>query len=540
MADLIVVEGPQAGKCFVLEGDALVIGRDGQAHIHLPGNSVSRQHARLLYLDGTYWIEDLRSRNGTLLRGQPVRDRAALASGDRLRLGEFVLEFTDATTTTVAPDQLVVREEVEARRSNQVLFAHDPARQLQIVLEIAQELGTVLDLPTLLDRLLGHLLQLFPRADRGMVILCHGDRLDVRAQRSRRRGDNDFAFSRTILRQALEKGAGLLSAGVADAGVGVSQTVEALAARSLLCVPLLAKSGSRLGAIQLDQSRQGAPFQTEDLRLLTTLSIQVAVALENLGLQADRLREEALRKELALAREIQQGFLPTDFATLADRRYDLFARVDPASEVAGDYYDYFPTADGRLAFFVGDVSGKGMPAALFLVAVRTLGRHLAARAGEPSETLAALNDSLAADNAASMFVTLAHGLYDPADGQVVLASGGHPAPLLRRADGSVEDWPVQSSRVLGCIAGNFATANNRLRLAPGETLVCYTDGFTEAFASDGKTMFGAGRLRSALAGPPGLEALVAGADAARKAVRDFTGGTELQDDQTLLLLRRRS
>jgi serine phosphatase RsbU (regulator of sigma subunit) len=110
---------------------------------------------------------------------------------------------------------------------------------------------------------------------------------------------------------------------------------------------------------------------------------------------------------------------------------------------------------------------------------------------------------------------------------------------LRRADGRVEDWLVESGRILGCLAGNFATANNRLTLAPGDTLICYSDGLTEAFAPDGKTMFGMERFRAALSGAAAPSALVAVADAARQVVRDFTGGTELQDDQTLLLLRRR-
>ena len=101
--------------------------------------------------------------------------------------------------------------------------------------------------------------------------------------------------------------------------------------------------------------------------------------------------------------------------------------------MSGDLYDFFPLADGRLAFFVGDVSGKGMPAALFMVAVRTLCRHLAPAAGSPAETLRQLNDALAADNPSAMFVTLVHGIYDPRTGAVVLASGGHPLPLLRRA-----------------------------------------------------------------------------------------------------------
>src|SRR5206468_8827657 len=137
-------------------------------------------------------------------------------------------------------------------------------------------------------------------------------------------------------------------------------------------------------------------------------------------------------QELAMAREIQQGFLPTDFAVFPDQSFELFARIHPAREVSGDLYDFFPLSDGRLAFFIGDVSGKGMPAALFMVAVRTLCRHLAHEVASPAQLLERLNTGLSADNPSCMFVTLAHGRYDPATGEVVLASAGHHPPLLRR------------------------------------------------------------------------------------------------------------
>src|SRR5206468_12248851 len=140
-------------------------------------------------------------------------------------------------------------------------------------------------------------------------------------------------------------------------------------------------------------------------------------------------------QELAMAREIQQGFLPTDFAVFPDQSFELFARIHPAREVSGDLYDFFPLSDGRLAFFVGDVSGKGMPAALFMIAVRTLCRHLGTAGDPPAATLARLNKALSADNPSSMFVTLLYGIYDPKSGEVVLASAGHPPPIRRPAEG---------------------------------------------------------------------------------------------------------
>src|SRR5262249_46382158 len=142
-----------------------------------------------------------------------------------------------------------------------------------------------------------------------------------------------------------------------------------------------------------------------------------------------------------------------------------------------------------VAFFLGDVSGKGMPAALFMIAVRTLIRHLALEAPSPAEALARLNDALAADNPSAMFVTLAHGIYQPRTGEIIMASGGHPLPLLRRADGRVEEVQVPVGRLLGYEGGNLELADARIQLAPGELLAFYTDGYTEAREPTERGMF---------------------------------------------------
>src|SRR5262249_21281612 len=147
----------------------------------------------------------------------------------------------------------------------------------------------------------------------------------------------------------------------------------------------------------------------------------------------------------------------------------------PAKDVSGDLYDFFPLDDGRLAFLVGDVSDKGIPAALFMVKVQTLVRHLAAAATGPAQTLTRLNAALALHNPSSMFVTLALGLFDPRTGEVVLASGGHPRPLLRRPDGQVAEVAMPVGALLGCLETDPLVADARLTLGHGETLILFSD-----------------------------------------------------------------
>jgi serine phosphatase RsbU (regulator of sigma subunit) len=433
----------------------------------------------------------------------------------------------------------VIRARVDAQPSNHTLFAHDPARKLQVMLQIAQDLGYSLDLDPLLARLLDHLLRLFPQADRGMVLLCDGDRLVVRAQRSRLQPTGDHAYSRTIVRKALDEGVGLLSEDVrSDRNLVMSATLVSLNLRSFLCVPLIGWEGRRLGVIQLDCLRAGVSFRAEDLEMLAAVSLQAAVVLQNASYHAERLREERLRQEIMLARDIQQQFLPAEFDVLGPTA-ELFARCHPAREVSGDLYDFFKLPDGRVAFFVGDVSGKGMPAALFMIAVRTLSRHLAPAAGSAAELLQRLNLALASDNPTHLFVTMVYGVYDGKDGSVTLVSGGHPPPLLRRADGRVETITIRHGMMLGQAPGPLRIAETRIELKPGETVCLYTDGFHEATAPDGKTMFGIDRLRETIGGSRTALPLEVCANEAIAGVRRFCGSDEQQDDQTMLLLRQK-
>jgi phosphoserine phosphatase RsbU/P len=539
MAVLVAAKGPNAGQRFTLDDGGALIGRQPDVGVYLDSLSVSRRHARIVCQSGACFIEDLGSSNGTYVNGVRIAGRAPLTDHDELRIGPYTFHLHgDRPPPSPAPDP-IIRARVDAAATNPTLFANNAAYKLQVVLAIARELGRALELDPVLGRLLDHLLHLFPQADRGMAVLCEGDRLAVRAQRTRHDEPRaDFPFSRTIVRRALDDGAGLLSEDVGrDGKVDLSATLISLNLRSFLCVPLIGWEGRRLGVIQLDCIRPGQVFRAEDLELLTAVCLQASVVVENAALYAEHLREAQLRQELLFAREIQQAFLPTDFDPLGPEGPEIFARVQPAREVSGDLYDFFALPDGRLAFFLGDVSGKGMPAALFMIAVRTLIRHLAPSASGPAELLRRLNAALCADNPTNLYVTLAHGVYDPADGGVVLALGGHPAPLLRRADGRIETVAAKPGLMIGCAPVEPVYTDKALTLAPGETLILYTDGYTEAFAPD-RRMFGVEGLCEVLGGARTPLPLRECAEETAAAVARFTGG-ELQDDQTLFLLRRR-
>jgi sigma-B regulation protein RsbU (phosphoserine phosphatase) len=541
MASLITRQGPNPGRRFPLSEPAVVVGRQPDAEVYLESLAVSRQHARILCENDTYAVEDLGSSNGTFVNGNRVQGRVALKEGDALQIGPYIFDLRVDISIPASDTDQIIRATVDAFPSNQTLYSQNPAYKLQVVLDIAQHLGDTLDLDQVLNRLLDQLLRLFPQADRGMVLLDRGDKLVVAAQRSRQQGQHaDFPYSRTVVQRALREGVGLLSEDVGrDQNLEPSATLVSLNLRSFLCVPLLMRNGRRLGVIQLDCLRQGKAFHRDDLEVLTALGLQVAVVLENAALHTEVLREERLRQEVMMARDIQQAFLPDQFAVLPENNPDLYALVHPAREVSGDLYDFFPLPGGRLGFFLGDVSGKGMPAALFMIMVRTLARHLAPAAGHSAaEFLQRLNNALVADNPTSLFVTMVYGIYDSKDGSVRLASGGHPSPLLRRADGSVAEVPLKPGMLLGYTPRPAAGGEAKVTLGPGDTLILYTDGLVEAIGPDGRTQFGVAALERALGGERTALPLPECAAAVCADVQAFTGKPELQDDQTMLLLRR--
>jgi serine phosphatase RsbU (regulator of sigma subunit) len=541
MAILVTLQGPEPGRQFPLGSGASLIGRQPDAAIYLESLAVSRQHAQIIDQDGNCFVEDVGSSNGTFINGHAVVGRVPLTERDTLQVGPYLMVLRPDPPPGTGQDPSI-RLRVNALPSNHTLYTQNPRHKLQVVMEITQQLARNLEVKSLLAKLLDQLLSLFPQADRAMVLLGKDDRFDVHMHQ--RGNPKDFGqsppYSRTLVRQALEDGIGVLSEDVAgDQKISKTATLVALNIHALLCAPLICQDGRRLGVMQVDSTRHGMAFSEDDLELMTAIALQVAVVLDNAALHAEKLEEERLRNELALAREIQQGFLPTNFAPTGEDHYELFARVYPAREVSGDLYDFFPLDDGRLVFFLGDVSGKGMPAALFMIAVRTLARHLAASAGSPAETLRQLNDALAKHNPSAMFVTLLHGIYDPHTAEVVLASGGHPPPFLRNADGSVAEVPLPTGRLLGYPGGDLRLSDSHLKLAVGDTLILYSDGFTDIRAPDGDATFGSARLRDAFGGRRCALSLEACAEQVRAEVEAFTGAPELQDDQTLLLLRQK-
>jgi sigma-B regulation protein RsbU (phosphoserine phosphatase) len=291
--------------------------------------------------------------------------------------------------------------------------------------------------------------------------------------------------------------------------------------RSILCAPMRFKDAA-IGAVELINKRSGdGKFVASDGHLLQALASSAGLAIANAKLAAEQLEHQRVRRELELAAEIQRNLLPTP----RPAPFPLYGINIPARTVSGDFFDIVALEGHRFHFCLGDVSGKGMNAALLMAKTASLYRCLARDAASSSQLLARLNDEICETATRGMFVTMVAGLYDANDGSVCLANAGHEPPLFHAADGSLTDFEAQAPP-LGILPGT-EFPSDEIHLAGGSLYLC-SDGLTEAGSRVGEALGSTGlrRLVTQLAGKPlaeRVEAIVA-------EVSDF----ELHDDLTLL------
>lgn len=304
--------------------------------------------------------------------------------------------------------------------------------------------------------------------------------------------------------------------------------------RALLAAPLL-DGDECLGVIEFLNPVGRPAFSEEDEHMVEYFAGLVAAALVRIRAHDAALERAQVQRDLDLARELQGGLLPNVFPTRQESPgIELFARLDPAKEVSGDLYDFFFVEPGKLCFVVGDVSGKGIAAGIFMAVTRTLIRATAIPGRTPLEILTRVNAQLARENQANLFVTMILGVVDTQNGQIVYGQGGHNPPVLLTAGGKPSYEPPG-----GMPLGVFEDAKfgeRRLQLKPGETLLVYTDGVTEAM-NEARDLFGEERLLEAVSQSAALTAEKLTERVVEK-VEDFVREAERSDDITLLALKR--
>ncbi len=573
MAFLHVIKGSRPGQVLELRGERMILGRHPSCEIVLDNAAVSRQHAQILNRRGSFFLEDLRSRNRTYLNGTPIDARTPLNDADEVTICDIVLQFfyarkeestdestagrptsapsrddphaTRATGSVPQPDPQDDSPEqsssiittMDAKSAGSMRLGVKPEVKLRAILEMSNTLARTLKLDDVLQSLLDGLFKVFPQADSGFVMLAAGeDRQSIVKASLARGGDatGSVRMSNTILRTAMESGEAILSAdALEDSRFDASESLAGLGIRSMICVPLMNKDGKALGAIQLQTQSLRQQFTQSDLDVLVSVGSQAILAIENARLHEDLLRRSDIERELRFATQVQLGFLP-------DRRpdppgYEFFDYYEPAERVGGDYFDYIELNDGRIVIGLADVAGKGIPAALLMARLYSSVRlHLFSQP-TPAKALSALNTEIHAQGMGHRFVTFVLLTLDPVRHELSIANAGHLPPIIRAGDGKTYSLGrTESGMPLG-IKAEQEYRELKLALDPGTSVVVYTDGITEAMNAANE-LFGRVRLEQFVSSVSGssedlTKAIVTEVDR-------FCGTRPQRDDMCLVCLRR--
>ena len=634
MAVLKVIKGSCPGQLVELLGERNVMGRHPSCQIVLDNAAVSRNHAQILESHGTYYLEDLRSRNGTLLNGTKIQGRTEINDRDEIRVCEVVLRFyqgmpedsdrisgpipstfgtpdpqaaylgtmrqqfrtvtdTDSIMATKAgaaqpgsqpgaspasprpaataaptgqsagPEGSVNSKFDElSSDSSSIITSLDiqnrspriivrPEAKLRAVMEISQNLARSLKTEEVLPKILESLFKIFPQADRGFIVLKDPTgALRIKSQRTRREDQFDSArMSMTILLAAMEKGRAILSEDAgADQRFVMSESVSALRIRSVMCAPLVAQSGESLGVIQIDSIDNTMPFSEDDLEVLLSVAAQAALSLENAQLHASALKQRDYERDLEFATQVQLGFLPNECPQVTG--YEFFDFYEAAQRVGGDFFDYVLLPDGRVAVTIGDVAGKGMPAALLMARIYADTRYELLAKPTPAEALTSLNAGVSSSGLGHRFITLAIVVLDPREHTLTVVNAGHLPPLVRspggrksrgakvpllKSLGKIKSIGTEVSGLPLGIQSHTVYSQIVVPFQPGESLVLVTDGVTEAM-NPAHEIYGTPRLSTFLEqAPPSAaslgEAIVADIEA-------FVAGESQRDDICLICLHR--
>jgi serine phosphatase RsbU (regulator of sigma subunit) len=369
-------------------------------------------------------------------------------------------------------------------------------------MEISNGLAQTLSVEAILPKLLDSLFKIFPQADRGFVVMrpkADGPPVVV-VDKSRRPGNEEkMRISRTIVEEAMKSKKAILSADAAsDERFGMAQSIADFSIRSMICAPMIGLDGEALGVLQIDTLNQRARFTDQDLEVLATVASQAAVAIDNAKMHEQVVAQRALQRDLELARRMQRTLLPG--APPQVPGYFFFDYYQAARQVGGDYYDYVPLPGGRHAVIVGDVAGKGVPAALLMARLSADVRFILASEPDPAKAVQLINDGFARRDWGDRFVTMLVAILNPATNELTGVNAGHMAPLLRRCDGSVSDIGEEAAGLPLGVAEGYEYESFKHQVEPGEVLTMFTDGFSEAMNSE-RELYGIERLKKELSGP---------------------------------------
>jgi sigma-B regulation protein RsbU (phosphoserine phosphatase) len=507
------------------------IGRRETNDLRLAGSEVSRDHAEIALENNHFVIRDRNSRYGTYVNGEQVTERS-LVHGDRVRLGrtggaEMVFLLADATAPVEKATTTAIGD----------------LRQIAALLEGLRALGSGRVLDDVLALVLDSAVDV-SGAERGFIMLANPvAELEFKMARGRGRSTlsgGSFATSRKIPEEVFRTGEPRIVADLLDGDLAnVHMGTVALGIRNVLCVPLrlvryLDKAEAvgeerRIGVLYLDSREKGSLMSGSTRAALETLATEAAVAIENARLYRETMEKARMEQEMRIAAEIQQALLPK--SARAGMYFRAAAASLPCRSIGGDFYDYVDLSDGSLGFALGDVAGKGPPAALLSAMMQGMFAAQAATSDPPSQTITRVNLALYRRGIESRFVTLMYGALYP-DGRLLYCNAGHNPPLVVGGGG------FRRLETGGPIVGLFEGATyeeETVTLSPGDWLVVFSDGISEAMSATGDE-YGESRIVDCVQKNAALEPQRL-LEAIFQDVREFAHGAAQSDDITAMVLR---
>jgi phosphoserine phosphatase RsbU/P len=546
---VLEVVSPDGARRYVrVTQSPFLIGRGAETgnHLQLSDRRISRNCAAIVVEANRYYVEDRGQRRGLFVNGEKVESRE-LQNGDVITFGlddsyEIGFRFSSASDESI-PQLLTRIEHITSSEPSGGL------RKLNLLLEATSLLHSQLPLDSVLGTMLDHAVAVTD-ADRGLLLEADAAGT-LKVKLARRSGGlrlppESLAPSQTAIQLALKQHSPVITEDLAQADMDLqaAQSIVAQRLRAVVVIPLWAmprantqesminiKRGEFLGVLYLD-SRRPTAFSKLDRQILDALAADAASILDNARLVERERERQRLEQEINIARDIQQALLPRNFPDAPN--FAVTGVNFPCLSVGGDYFDVFPLSDGRTAFVIADVSGKGLGAAILTTMLQgalsgmTLGT-------DPARVFNHVNRFLCDHSEVGRYATVFFGLLDN-DGHLEFINAGHPSPFLIRR-GTAEESFTEGSYPVGLVPEAQYTAAG-LKLEPGDTLVLFTDGVTEAMDPD-EQLFGVPRLKKVLTGQlecP-LEQLQ---KCVLEAVENFTRGARQADDLTLLIVRYRA
>jgi serine phosphatase RsbU (regulator of sigma subunit)/pSer/pThr/pTyr-binding forkhead associated (FHA) protein len=544
MNQLQILTPDGKSRVIQLAGERLVLGRSSSVELcFADDNGLSRQHLAIEREGESWSVQDLASKNGTILNGAKVAERTPLKAGDRIMAGHLILIFNGGAGESTKPVVIFDPrgdEEEEHTSSSTVITNLEgvikpdkpegdsgfAAAQVSALIRAGNELAGHRPLPELFRFILDLSIQTV-KADRGVLMTLEDGELVVRANKG-----EGFRISSAVRDRVLNSGNSVLVRDTSsDDAFRERKSIVEQNIRTLMAVPLQTRD-QIIGLIYVDSPSLLREFSKDDLNLLTVMANVAAIRIEHTRFAESEQARQLLARDLDQAAEIQRSFLPGVAPVI--QGLDLAGHNAPCRTVGGDYYDFFPYENRRVAMVLGDVSGKGMPASLLMMGLQARVQVLIDEPKSLAEVMTRLNRITSLNCPSNRFISLFFCILDGDTGDLAYCNAGHNPPLVIRANGTWEQL-----RGGGPVVGILPTIEYkeyRFKLEEGDTLVIYSDGVTEA-ENQRRDEFEVEGLVQAVMATRRLPADQIIAEVNR-AVAEFTAGAPQSDDITLVVARR--